>query len=260
MELFVADLVERFYTALWPFLRIGAMLIAVPILSIDAVTVRIRVFLTLLLTLLIYPLVDWPIIDPVSAEGLSEIFNQILIGLVMGFFLQIVSAAVVLGGQAISNSMGLAMATMVDPGMGNVPLISQFMLLLATLIFLSVGGHMLVIGILLRSFETFPVGMAFIGQSNFATLIEWTAMIFIGGVLLALPIMVALLLVNIGVGVITRAAPSLNIFAVGFPVFFLTGYAVLILSLAGIGSRMQWLWMEGIEQVKSFVMVPGVLY
>jgi len=75
------------------------MLIAVPILSIDAVTVRIRVFLTLLLTLLIYPLVDWPIIDPVSAEGLSEIFNQILIGLVMGFLLQIVSAAVVLGGQ-----------------------------------------------------------------------------------------------------------------------------------------------------------------
>jgi flagellar biosynthetic protein FliR len=121
VELFVADLVERFYTALWPFLRIGAMLIAVPILSIDAVTVRIRVFLTLLLTLLIYPLVDWPIIDPVSAEGLSEIFNQILIGLVMGFLLQIVSAAVVLGGQAISNSMGLAMATMVDPGMGNVP-------------------------------------------------------------------------------------------------------------------------------------------
>ena len=144
MELFVADLVERFYTALWPFLRIGAMLIAVPILSIDAVTVRIRVFLTLLLTLLIYPLVDWPIIDPVSAEGLSEIFNQILIGLVMGFLLQIVSAAVVLGGQAISNSMGLAMATMVDPGMGNVPLISQFLLLLATLIFLGVGGHMLV--------------------------------------------------------------------------------------------------------------------
>ena len=112
MELFVADLVERFYTALWPFLRIGAMLIAVPILSIDAVTVRIRVFLTLLLTLLIYPLVDLPTIDPLSATGLSEIFNQILIGLVMGFLLQIVSAAVVLGGQAISNSMGLAMATM----------------------------------------------------------------------------------------------------------------------------------------------------
>ena len=129
MELFVADLIERFYTALWPFLRIGAMLVAVPILSIDAVTVRIRVFLTLLLTILVYPLVDWPVIDPVSATGLSEIFNQILIGLVMGFFLQIVTAAVVLAGQAISNSMGLAMATMVDPSMGNVPLVSQFMLI-----------------------------------------------------------------------------------------------------------------------------------
>ncbi|HBX27228.1 MAG TPA: flagellar biosynthetic protein FliR [Gammaproteobacteria bacterium] len=259
MELFVADLIERFYTALWPFLRIGAMLIAVPVLSIDAVSVRIRVILTLALTLMIYPLVDWPTIDPVSAAGLSEIFNQILIGVLMGFFLQIVTAAVVLAGQAIANSMGLAMATMVDPGIGTVPLMSQFLLILATLIFLGVGGHILMIGILLRSFETFPVGVAFISGANFAALIEWSAVIFLGGILMALPILVALLLVNIGVGVMTRAAPSLNIFAVGFPVFFLTGYAVLILSMAGIGARIQWLWMEGIERVKDFVLVPGVL-
>ncbi|HAN81150.1 MAG TPA: flagellar biosynthetic protein FliR [Gammaproteobacteria bacterium] len=259
MELFVADLIERFYTALWPFLRIGAMLIAVPVLSIDAVSVRIRVILTLALTLMIYPLVDWPTIDPVSAAGLSEIFNQILIGVLMGFFLQIVTAAVVLAGQAIANSMGLAMATMVDPGIGTVPLMSQFLLILATLIFLGVGGHILMIGILLRSFETFPVGVAFITGANFAALVEWSAMIFLGGMLMALPVLVALLLVNIGVGVMTRAAPSLNIFAVGFPVFFLTGYAVLILSMAGIGARIQWLWMEGIERVKDFVMVPGVL-
>lgn len=259
MELFVADLVERFYTALWPFLRIGAMLLAVPILSIDAVTVRIRILLTLMLTFLIYPLVDWPIIDPVSAAGLSEIVNQILIGVIMGLFLQVVTAAVVVGGQAIANAMGLSMATMVDPGLGNVPLVSQFLLIIATLIFLSIGGHMLVIGILLRSFETFPVGEAFVQTANFATLVEWSAMIFLGGVLLALPVMVALLLVNAGVGVITRAAPSLNIFAVGFPVFFLTGYAVLILSMSGMAARMQWLWMEGIERVKDFVLVPGVL-
>jgi len=259
MELFVADLIERFYTALWPFLRIGAMLIAVPVLSIDAVSVRIRVILTLALTLMIYPLVDWPTIDPVSAAGLSEIFNQILIGVLMGFFLQIVTAAVVLAGQAIANSMGLAMATMLDPGIGTVPLMSQFLLILATLIFLGVGGHILMIGILLRSFETFPVGVAFITGANFAALVEWSAMIFLGGMLMALPVLVALLLVNIGVGVMTRAAPSLNIFAVGFPVFFLTGYAVLILSMAGIGARIQWLWMEGIERVKDFVMVPGVL-
>jgi Flagellar biosynthesis pathway, component FliR len=84
-------------------------------------------------------------------------------------------------------------------------------------------------------------------------------MIFLGGVLLALPVMVALLLVNAGVGVITRAAPSLNIFAVGFPVFFLTGYAILILSMAGMAARMQWLWLEGVERVKDLVQVPGVL-
>jgi flagellar biosynthetic protein FliR len=148
---------------------------------------------------------------------------------------------------------------MVDPGLGTVPLVSQFLVILATLIFLAIGGHVLVIGILLRSFETFPVGVAFVGEANFVALLEWSAMIFLGGVLLALPVMVALLLVNAGVGVITRAAPSLNIFAVGFPVFFLTGYAILILSMPGIGARMQWLWMEGIDHVKDFVLVPGVL-
>lgn len=259
MEFFVADLVERFYTMMWPFLRIGAMLLAVPILSIDAVTVRIRVLFTLVLTAFVYPLVDWPVIDPVSAAGLFEIFNQILIGVFMGLFLQIVTASVVLGGQAIANSMGLSMATMVDPGLGSVPLVSQFLLILATLIFLGVGGHILLIGILLMSFETFPVGVAFIGQAQFGDFIEWSSMIFLGGVLIALPVLVALLLVNIGVGIVSRAAPSLNIFAVGFPVFFLTGYAVLIISLPGIGARVQWIWMQGIERIKDLLLVPGVL-
>ena len=118
----------------------------------------------------------------------------------MGFFLQIVTAAVVLAGQAIANSMGLAMATMVDPGIGTVPLMSQFLLILGTLIFLGVGGHILMIGILLRSFETFPVEVAFISGANFTALVEWSAMIFLGGMLMALPVLVALLLVNIGVG------------------------------------------------------------
>ena len=184
MELFVAELVDFFYTALWPFIRIGAMLIAVPILSINAVSVRMRVLLTSLLTFMIYPLSEWPVIDPVSARGLLEIVNQILIGVVMGFFLQIVTAAVVVGGQAMANSMGLSMASMVDPGLGTVPLVSQFLLIMSTLIFLGVGGHMLIIGILLRSFETIPVGMAFIGETAFGDLIEWSAMIFLGGLLL----------------------------------------------------------------------------
>ena len=235
------------------------MLLAMPIISIDAVTVRIRVILASLLTLLIYPLTDWPLIDPISAEGLLEIVNQILIGVLMGLFLQIITAAIVLGGQAIANSMGLSMATMVDPGLGTVHIMSQFLLILGSLIFLGVGGHILVIGILLESFVTFPVGLAFVDTVTFGKFVEWSGMIFLGGMLLALPIMVALLLVNTGVGIIARAAPSLNIFAIGFPVFFLTGYTTLIISMTGIASRMQWLWMEGIEKVKDFVMVPGIL-
>ena len=101
---------------------------------------------------MVYPLVDWPIIDPYSAAGLREIFNQVLIGTVMGMLLQIVNAALVVGGQAVSGSMGLGMANMVDPNMGNVPVISQFFIICSTLIFMGMGGHVLVISLISGEF------------------------------------------------------------------------------------------------------------
>ena len=129
MDILVAEVVQRFYTLLWPMIRVSAFLLASPFFSLRAVNVRVRVLLAALLTLMIYPLVDWPIIEPYSAAGLREIFNQILIGTVMGMILQIVSGALVVGGQAVSAAMGLGMANMIDPNMGNVPFISQFFII-----------------------------------------------------------------------------------------------------------------------------------
>jgi len=234
---------------LWPMIRVSAFLLAAPFFSLRSVTVRIRVLLAALLTLMIYPLVDWPIIDPYSAAGLREIFNQVLIGTVMGMLLQIVNAALVVGGQAVSGSMGLGMANMVDPNMGNVPVISQFFIICSTLIFMGIGGHVLVISLILESFRSLPVGQMLAPDMLMAVLLQWSSMIFLGALLLALPIMVCLLFVNIGVGVITRAAPALNIFAVGFPAMILAGMLLLSLSMSSIGYRIQWLWRESFEVV-----------
>ena len=245
MELLAADIVSRFYGFLWPMLRISALLLTAPLFSTAAVPRRIRVLIALTLTAFIYPLVDWPVVDPVSTAGVVEIVNQIFIGCLMGLVLQVVVAAVVLAGQALSNAVGLSMATLIDPSLGNVPVLSQFLLIMATLIFVGTGGHLLLLGVLLKSFSSVPVGTSLLNQETWGRLIAWSSMIFSGGLLIALPVMAALLLMNAGLGVVTRAAPSLNIFAVGFPALLLAGLAVCVLSMESMGLRLQWLWVQG---------------
>ncbi len=249
MDILVSEIVQRFYTLLWPMIRISAFLLASPFFSLRAVSVRIRVLLALLLTLMVYPLVEWPTIDPYSAAGLREVFNQVLIGAVMGMLLQIVNAALVVGGQAVSGSMGLGMANMVDPNMGNVPVISQFFIVCSTLIFMGMGGHVVVITLVLESFKALPIGEMLAPDMLMAVLLKWSTMMFLGALLLALPIIVCLLFVNIGVGVITRAAPALNIFAVGFPAMIMAGLLLLAMSMSSIGYRIQWLWRQSFEVV-----------
>jgi flagellar biosynthetic protein FliR len=155
----------------------------------------------------------------------------------------------VVGGQAVSSAMGLGMANMVDPNMGNVPVISQFFIVCSTLIFMGMGGHVLVISLVLESFKTLPIGQMLAPDMLMAVLLQWSAMMFLGALLLSLPIMVSLLFVNIGVGVITRAAPALNIFAVGFPAMIFVGMVLLATSMTSIGYRIQWLWQQSFDVV-----------
>ena len=247
MDFLVTEVVERFYAFMAPMIRISAFLLAAPFFSIRAVSVRIRVLLAFVLTWMIYPLSEWPVLDPTSAEGLKAIFAQVFIGVLMGLLLQIVNAALIIGGQAVSASMGLSMANMVDPSMGNVPVIAQFFVICSTLIFLGLGGHVLVISLLLESFMLVPIGSAIELQQLLELTIEWSAMMFLGAILIGLPLMASLLFINIGLGIITRAAPALNIFAVGFPAMILAGIVLLSLSMTSIGYRIQWLWQESFE-------------
>ena len=253
MTLLAADIVDRFYTFLWPMLRISSLLLAAPLFSLDALTLRLRIMLALVLTFLIYPLVDWPVIDPISAKGMLEIVNQLFIGAMMGLMLQVAIGAIVVAGQSIAASMGLSMASMIDPNVGNVPVISQFLVIMSTLIFLGFGGHVMIISMLFDSFQSVPIGTFILGQVAFGKVVAWSSMMFLGGVLLALPVMVSLLFINIGMGIVTRAAPSLNIFSVGFPASIAAGFLVLILSLESIGSRIQWLWMQAFNHARDLV-------
>ena len=247
------DIMQHFYALLWPMLRMSALMLFAPVFSLPALTTRLRVLLALALSVMVYPMFDWPRIDPLSARGLLEIANQITIGLMMGLILQVAIAAVVVAGQAISNSMGLSMAMMIDPNLGNVPTVAQFLIVLATLVFVGLGGHGLLLAMLVESFSSLPVGTFVMVEQSWRQVLAWSSMMFLGAVLIALPVMVTLLFINIGIGVITRAAPSLNIFAVGLPATIVMGFLVLIMSMANIGSRLQWLWTQSLVQTRTLV-------
>ena len=258
LNLLAADVIERFYTFMWPMLRISALMLTAPILSQNAINTRLRVLIALVLTWLVYPLHQWPRMDPTSAEGLLQVFNQIAIGALMGMVLQMVVAAVVVGGQSISSAMGLSMANMIDPNLGNVPVISQFLLVMASLVFVGFGGHAILLGLVSESFHTLPIGATILSQVVLGKLVQWSSMMFLGGLLLALPVMVFLLFVNVGLGIVTRAAPSLNIFAVGFPAMVLAGFLVLIVSMESIGGRIEWLWMQAFGVLRDLTGVAHV--
>jgi len=250
-----AELVQLFYEFLYPFTRISAFLLASPFYSIQALNLRFRIAISVLLTTLYISYFEVISFDPFSIDGLSSLLQQAAIGVSLGFSFQLVTAAITLGGQAISNSIGLSMANMVDPTLGNVPTISQLLILLSTLIFLLIDGHLILVELLFMSFESFPLGASISLGSVIQAIMDWSSTIFTGGLLIALPIMVAMLLVNTGLGIITRSAPSLNIIAVGFPAITLTGVFILLLSLRGILQLIEEFWSNAFEQLSLLMVI-----
>lgn len=154
--------------------------------------------------------------------------QQVMIGLTSGFIVQMVFAAVVFAGQGIALSMGLGFSTMVDPQNGQqVPTVAQLYTITTTLIFLSLGGHLLLIQMLLDSFKSLPIGMDGISKAGIWSILAWSSRMFAGGLLLSMPVITSLLLVNIIFGVAARAAPQLQIFSVGFPVTLMLGMLLM---------------------------------
>jgi len=255
MNLILDDVVQILATGLIPLLRISALLLAAPLVSLRVVSIRIRVALAVVLTIFIYPTLDLPVIDPVSAAGLMLIVRELLVGLLFAVVLQVVNAALVVAGQTLSMSMGLGMAQTVDPNIGRVPVLASFLVVLSTLIFLSIGGHLILIELILMSFQVMPIGGPINFVETIANFTEWTAMVFLGGVLIALPIMLTMMLVNVCIGIVTRAAPALNIFAVGFPVMVIAGMVLLVVYLVNIGHRIEWLWLEAFQRAQNIWVV-----
>lgn len=221
---------------IWPLIRISAMFVAIPLFSLRAVPARVRLVLSLAITLVIMPLLPAnPVVEIFSYQGFLVAVAQVMIGLTGGFIMQLVFSALLFAGQGVALSMGLGFASMVDPQNGQqVPVIAQFYVMASTLVFLSLDGHLLLIKMLLDSFNSVPVGIEGVTKDNIWTILSWSSRMFAGGLLLTMPIIVSLLLVNISLGVATRVAPQLNIFSVGFPVTLMLGLLLVWLTLPDV--------------------------
>ena len=241
---------------MWPFIRISAMLMAAPVFGARMVPVRVRLALAVTLAWILSPTVypDVAVIDPISAEGLMVGAQQVMIGLAMGFTLQMVFSAMVIAAQSMAMGMGLGFATAVDPQNGvQVPVIAQYYLTLATLIFLAMNGHLLIIQVLVDSFQSLPVSLEGLTREGLWELVNWGGRMFAGAVMIALTAMTSLLIINLAFGVMSRAAPQLNIFGVGFPVMMGAGFIVIMMSLPGLTPHVTELLQDAFELIGHLV-------
>lgn len=224
-----------------PFIRIAAMLMVMPMIGTRLVPVRVRLGLAVALTAVVAPnLPPMPHLSGMSAATWIVIAYQFLIGAVLGFTLNLLFETFSVAGQLTANQMGLGFASMADPVNGtSVVVLGQFYLMIVMLLFLAMNGHLLMIDILVKSFTVLPVSMETIPVSNLWRLVIAGSWLFSAGLLIALPAITAMLVVNFAFGIMTKAAPQLNIFAIGFPMTMVLGLFIVHSGLGGIFEQYQ---------------------
>lgn len=212
----------------WPFLRIMALISTAPILSERAISKKVKIGLGLMITWIVAPTLPATGVTIFSATGFWLAAQQILIGIMLGFTMQFAFAAIRTAGELIGLQMGLSFATFFDPGSRlNMPVLARFMDMLALLLFLTFNGHLWLISMLVDTFHTMPIGGDPINANVFMALTRAGGLIFLNGLMLALPLITLLLTLNLALGLLNRMAPQLSVFVIGFPVTLSIGMLVM---------------------------------
>ncbi|MDH5480929.1 MAG: flagellar biosynthetic protein FliR [Nitrosomonas sp.] len=249
-------------TFFWPLTRILSMIASAPILGNPSFPVRAKLGLALMITILVVPTLEQPVpqIDPNSGLGLLVLMQQIMIGAAIGFVMRIIFVAVEMAGEIIGLQMGLGFAIFFDPqNSAQVPLIGRFLGVIASLAFIAIDGHLIMIALISQSFNTLPIAPAGLSESTLTVLANWGGEIFKAGLQLSLPVLTALLITNLALGILTRAAPQLNIFAVGFPLTLSIGFLILALSISHYAPVLEHFILEGLYLMMALVNLDEII-
>lgn len=222
-------------------LRPGAAFLAAPVFGSPTVPVQLRLVVSLAVGMPALDLVPFslPPDGLVSVQGFALIAGELLVGLALGFAVQIGFAAASIAGEVIGNTMGLGFASMVDPMSGtSTGALSQFLTILATFLFLALGGHLILAAIVVDSYIVLPPGQAWIGADGAHRIVLFGGDLFASGLAIALPVGFSLVLVQIVMGMLSRSAPAMNLFAVGLPATLMAGLVLLAIAAPSMGEGM----------------------
>ncbi|WDZ98029.1 flagellar biosynthetic protein FliR [Herbaspirillum sp. WKF16] len=245
---------------IWPTTRILGLLSIAPPFGNTSVPMLVKILLGIAISGVISSDVPIPAaLDPMSMTGLLILLQQLLIGLSMGLAMRVVFASVEAAGELVSSTMGLSFAAFFDPmSQGRTSVVSQVFSLLATMVFLSLNGHLLLLQVMAESFHSLPISAQPITTEGFHQLALWGAKVFSMGLQMSLPLLVALLITNLALGILTRAAPQLNLFGIGFSITMLAGFILIGFGLPYMLTPMQRFLSDGIEMVRLLGSVPPV--
>ena len=244
---------------LWPFFRIAGLLMTAPFIGTRTVPVTLRLILAVTIAIAVAPSVPaFEYVEPFSATGLMITIQQVMIGAGIGIVIRIIFMVLEVGGEVIAMQMGLGFAAMVDPSTGRqVPVVSQFYVILATLIFFSLNGHLIMIQVVTDSFKTLPIGVGGITRDDAWGVVTWGGWLLTSAVLIALPAISAMMIVNLSFGVMVRAAPQLNIFAVGFPIMMIMGIFIISITLSNMQGHITELFEQAFLHARSLARTSG---
>ena len=260
MELSTAEITGLLGTYIWPFFRIAALVMAAPIFSSNFVTVRARLLIAVAISIAIVPSIPnvAPAVTPLSGDGLLIIAHQILIGACMGFMLQLLFNAFIIGGQIIAMQMGLGFASMIDPQNGvTVPVISQFYLIFVTLVFITLDGHLILLQVLAESFVTIPVMPSGLPHTSLRDLVAQAGWMYASGVLVALPAIGSLMMVNLAFGILSRAAPQISPFSIGFPLTIILGFGIMFVTLPSVANHLVTMSDHMLQMIRLLIQPGG---
>ncbi|MFA7440794.1 MAG: flagellar biosynthetic protein FliR [Sphingomonadaceae bacterium] len=225
---------------LFASLRTGAALMLLPALGGQLIPLRVRIGLSGCVGWLVMTTNSGvlPPDDLLSLAGLAAIGGELLIGAVAALALHAAFAVAMVAGEWLAQTMGLGFATMVSPGSAPAPVLSGLFALLMWALFLTSGGHLILLRLIYESYQAMPVAGPLFEPDRLAAIIEWGSFALATGVIAALPLGAAMLLVNLALAVAARSAPQLNLFSIGFPLMLLAGLVGLPLALPGMAESL----------------------
>ena len=247
------ELIAMIASFIWPLTRILGLIAIAPPFGNNSVPVQVKLLLGVMLALIVAPTIA-PLThaDPMSISGIMILMQQLVIGMAMGFMVRVVFAGIEMAGEVIGLTMGLGFASFFDPQtQGRTSAISQVLVLISTLLFLTLNVHLSVFAALVESFKTIPISTALTMGFSFQKLAIWGEQIFIISMRLSLPIVAALLITNIALGILTRAAPQLNLFGIGFPITIGVGFLMLSMTIPYMLLPIENAFQSGVEAIQS---------